>query len=1047
MAYIKLKDPTAFIVKKQVIRVEKLVGQKNKFKEVAFKKKIKLTESLRREETEESLEKYKDRGIKIKGFSIPRLGFLDSIKNFLFSVLFGALALKLLPYLPQLKGVLITTLKIGNFAIEFAGTILNAMVTFIDKVYGIIDFGKQQAKILGGDSGVKNYEKMLGMSNKVINTMLIAGMLFSDLISLKAQADSNQNAVGEIGQTVAEEIKKRQGFRASIQAAGRVIGGVAKSAGIVLLVGLASSLLGELSFQQRKFTKKLENDVAYQLKKAERDPNPITRALKLVTYNAALPGLRYFNFVSTGVGTLLDIIGAPFRYLGELVNLGIMSLTGDASGIKKQRENLGKLDARIREQIREVVNTLSLGTLAKEKGSFGSLYGSSATTAMGYASGGAVTREGQEAIGGVITRTGGKKAISRTLEIPMSPLNPGSSVGGQLNYIDPDTKEQKKSSNIETFFPNPKDSKYINSYQYLTGSYNVVSSGEFLKPFLQMPIKIIMGNGSSEGDYNSLASSVNSLFVTILRRTLVPGARKSLADELGFVDIFSWARDSIRVSMIDPVNEILKSLKEQFMLKSGDGPGLVKDAAAGSGGASDGGGGAEAGGIQDASISAGEMDLFTRMVYAEAGGEGKTGMSLVARAILNRAGLIQSGKVRPGTFNARSGSITDVIKAPVQFSPMTDGRINQKLSDSQISQAKDAITLAQNPAQLMSALKSEGLDDASIKKLVASTGFRNKSVARYDASQDVNEVNYKRHTFNTAGNRALAVPQAVAISKEGSIAGESKGSQGKTSEAANRLLKEFPQIKTKSNPQQIYASGLGFWLKKNFNVPADDGMKPGGRGDYADPPGAPYGGMESPDHGGVVASHRGRGHYLGKALDLGANGGRLGTDQDKLFPYVQKFLNTYGLNNSKTFPQTLHATGETYSPVGPRGGPDGGHNDHLHVEFKEGGPVNKTDYALTHPGEYVVDADSVKLFGIQFYDIINKVEMVSQRKNASIKLISILSEYTEDGFVNKDHYTYKFLPPEVITIPGPGFEIASSSGFGGGGGGDDDPSKDGLEQR
>jgi hypothetical protein len=74
--------------------------------------------------------------------------------------------------------------------------------------------------------------------------------------------------------------------------------------------------------------------------------------------------------------------------------------------------------------------------------------------------------------------------------------------------LDPDTKKPTKSSNIETFFPNPKDSQYINSYEYLTGSYNVVSSGEFLKPFLQMPIKMIMGNGSSEGDYNSLASSV-----------------------------------------------------------------------------------------------------------------------------------------------------------------------------------------------------------------------------------------------------------------------------------------------------------------------------------------------------------------------------------------------------------------------------------------------------------------------------------------------------------------------------------------------------------
>jgi muramidase (phage lysozyme) len=585
MAYIKPKNLSSLLIKKQTVRVEKLVGQKNKFKSIALNQKIKLRENNNRRETEESLEKYKDRGSKIKGFSTPRLGFLDSIKNFLFSVLFGSLALKLLPYLPQLKGLLITTLKVGNFAIEFAGTILNAMVTFIDKVYGIIDFGKQQAKILGGEKGVKGYENMLGMMNKVMNSVFIAGMLFSELIVIKAQADANQSAVGDIGKEVTEEIVKRQGFRQAIQGfATKIASTVAAK---VLIVGLASSLLGELSFQQRKFTKKLEGDVQNQLKEANSDPNPITRVLKLIAYNAALPGLKFYNFVSTGVGTLLDIIGAPFRYAVELLNLGIMSLTGDANGIKRQRENLGKLDARIREQIREIVNTLSLGTLAKEKGSFGSLYGSSATTAMGYASGGAVTREGQEAIGSSgITRTGGKKAISRTFEIPMSPLNPGTGIGGQMNYVDPTTGFPTPNSNIETFFPNPEDSQYINSYSYLTGSYNVVSSGEFLKPFLQMPIKMIMGNGSSEGDYNSLASSVNNLFVTILRRTLVPGTKKSLADELGFVDIFSWARDSIRASMIDPVNTLLQSLKEQFMLKSGAGPGLVKGAADGSGGAS-----------------------------------------------------------------------------------------------------------------------------------------------------------------------------------------------------------------------------------------------------------------------------------------------------------------------------------------------------------------------------------------------------------------------------------------------------------------------------
>jgi hypothetical protein len=101
----------------------------------------------------------------------------------------------------------------------------------------------------------------------------------------------------------------------------------------------------------------------------------------------------------------------------------------------------------------------------------------------------------------------------------------------------------------------------------------------------------------------------------------------------------------------------------------------------------------------------------------------------------------------------------------------------------------------------------------------------------------------------------------------------------------------------------------------------------------------------------------------------------------------------------------------------------------------KGGYIKQTGNYLTHPGEYVVDADSVKLFGIQFYDIINKVEMVSQRKNASDSLMSILSQYTEDGFPEtEDDYSYQVSSPQVIMIPGPVIEIGSSgsgSGIGG----------------
>ena len=971
MAYIKLKDPTAFIVKKQVIRVEKLVGQKNKFKEVAFKKKIKLTESLRREETEESLEKYKDRESKIKGFSTPRLGFLDSVKNFLFSVLFGSLALKLLPYLPQLKGLLITTLKVGNFAVEFAGTILNAMVTFVDKVYGIIDFGKQQIKLLGGEKAVKSYENMLGTANKLINAVLIAGMLFSDLIVTKAQVDSNQSAVGDIGKEVTEEIVKRQGFRAAIQNAGRMIGNFAKGAGVVLLVGLASSILGELTFQLRKFTKKLQNDVAYLLKEAESDKNPITKVLKLITYNAALPGLKFFNFAALGLGTLLDIIGAPFRYLSELVNLGIMSLTGDAEGIKQQRENLGKFDARIREQIREYVNTLSLGTLAKEKGSFGSLYGTGATKAMGYASGGAVTREGEEAIGGVIGRTLPKKAASRTIEIPMSPLNPGSDADGQMIYVNPTTQKPTETSNIETFFPNPEDPKYVSPYSYLTNSYSIASSGEFLKPFLQMPIKMIMGDGSSEGDYTSLAAAVNNLFVNILGRTLVPGKKTSLADELGPIDILSWAANSIKESMITPVSDLIKSLKNQFMLKSGGVTGKVNPSAQKGEGAGD----------NPLAEFAGQAQFVIgdSIAHGFAGRSGDGSDSEDTMKGRSAANVLKILKLRGDKLK---GMLID-LSTGIANSPEDYKSVGEQLSYLKSIGARVRVLGVGNPFSK----KNNGMNE-KLDQMVKSNGFyfyggfKGSADGVHGTPKDYSDLKAKhaQETGKKSGNEG----------QDGLETGKGYGSAG------SKLAGE-----------------LGRYIKKKLKSPEQFLAV-----------------TEHPEHGGVLGKHAAGGYHYqggGRAIDIGA----YTREQGPVLAVVAEFNKMKGIKPV----ELLHGKND----------PD--HGDHVHVAYKEGGPVNKTDYALTHPGEYVVDADSVKFLGINFYDIINETETAFQRKNASESLISILEQYTEDGFVeSEDDYTYQVPAPKYIYIPGQVVPIGSS-GSGGGGNGDTDPSLDGLELR
>jgi len=71
------------------------------------------------------------------------------------------------------------------------------------------------------------------------------------------------------------------------------------------------------------------------------------------------------------IGGLLDIVGAPFRYAIELLRYPFLSQKDK----EKQAENLAKLDARVRENLREGLNMITLGLAFKEKGSFGNIYG------------------------------------------------------------------------------------------------------------------------------------------------------------------------------------------------------------------------------------------------------------------------------------------------------------------------------------------------------------------------------------------------------------------------------------------------------------------------------------------------------------------------------------------------------------------------------------------------------------------------------------------------------------------------------------------------
>lgn len=978
MAYLPLKNPSVNIIKKQVIRVEKLVGEKNKFRDVTFKKQKLFNEKKEFEEREKQIETkdIKDEKEKEKQISnkipLAGLGFLDVVKNFLFKVLLGVFTIKLLPQLPKLKGLLIGAMKFSDFILQFSGSILNAFATFIDKVYQIVDFGKQQAKLLGGDKGLQDYNKTLDLANKVMNSMFIAGMLFSDLAEMDAQSSTKQQVVETIKDRVIQQGAQRAAQQAAIRGAAQF--GARAAAGTIAGIGLISSALGEGAFQLRKFTLKIQKDADNAYIDALKDKNPFMRFIKTAFYGAFVrPGMMFTNFLLNGLGTLLDVVGAPFRYAVELINYGIMMLTGDSEGIKQQRENLGKFDARIREQIREMVNTLSFGTLAKEKGSFGSLFGSDATKAMGYAEGGAISRGGTYM--GAVTRTVGKKVkAKRVVTVPTAPLQPGSDVGGMMPY------EKDKQPKIEVFYQKSSDPGNVNSFEYLKKSYEILGKTKFFHPLLEIGVKSLMGDRPAEGDFKAIGVGLNNFINEILDTTKIPGTDSSISDEIGSIDISKWVTKESKNSMMNSINSILSNLKEQLSLKRNSTKG------------------------GPVSPSAQKGEGVGSNPLAQFGGE---------------AQFVIGDSIAHG-FAGRSGNGSETSDTQVGRSAANVLKILRSKGDSLKGMLIDLSTGIANSvgdftsveAQL-SYLKSIG---ARVRVLGVAHSFSKKN-------GDINE-------------KLGQLAKKYGFYFYGGYKGSSDGIHGTATDYAElkeKIKRDTQEAALGATSSLVPAGGLKGLTDADWNELAYIVSGEAGPGDDV------YGvaanvltRVASPawpntirevgrQAGQYEAVYKGLARYDAKlAKQLKDNQGKIASAL-KVLNGRTDFKGQSELANRGAGDPMFHPKGNFYHYSSQRGkndpppnNPDQSWRKWIAAAY-HGGYIDKTQEVLTHPGEYVVDADSVKLFGIKFYDIINQVETISQRKNAANSLISILSQYTEDGFPETEE-DYTYYAPEKSTI-------------------------------
>ena len=387
--------------------------------------------------------------------------------------------------------------------------------------------------------------------------------------------------------------------------------------------------------------------------------------------------------------------------------------------------------------------------------------------------------------------------------------------------------------------------------------------------------------------------------------------------------------------------------------------------------------------VADAEIaSASELDLFKRLVAAEAETEGILGMALVARSVLNRTGLIQSGKASTGTFLAKNDTITGVIMGRNQYQPISDGRINNNFGPITLENAEKAIKLAQSINELKASLRAEGYDQGDIAKLISATGFRT-GAAFNDPSQNVNVVKFKNHYFNTAGNTELIVSKAnintastsSPTSPPGSIPGQiSAGTGG-------------PMVRSARGTK--LAGDLGRYIYKTL----EPDRRGDGGGDFS------YA-SEHPDFGGVRKRSYASWHNVDRAIDIGGFWPR---DQKKIIAKVLEFNRMRGVQPV----EFLYG-----KPGTPRSGT---HGDHVHVAYEKGGVT--------------LDEPHLALIGEKGKEIV--IDNDSSIAEVTPMLLAINAAKTKQGVLDaiRDYAPYDALAPQTILVPPP---PVSQDQYGGG---------------
>jgi len=621
-------------IEKKVIQVDKLL--KDSFllskKEDEYKRKSREKEKFEGKEKElESKKPPEVKGIKLP--SLPKMGFLGWIKNFITQTILGFFAVRLIEFLPQLLKVLPVIVKVADFFIDVGGKLLDGLVTFIDWGYKAYDATRGFAKNLFGDNGVKQFDQLSGLLNKFLNLAIIAGMV---------AAGSGGLGKGGKGAGAGAGARPRpgQGGRPRVTTSGgRGLG--------------RPDIRSPLRQRPRVTTgrggnKALLSSVRPFLK---RIPLPVIGALIDFGLSVALgesPGRAAFRAIGAGLlGAVGAAAGSVVPIAGNFIGGLLGGYVGDAIG----------------------------GAL------YDAFFGSGLTSKK---------QKGIKAAGGgkaskTPSRSIKKKKKARSISFTPRKIKPGANAGGeekvQKLFPNPDKPgglfgflgglfggNQQKQDQAKK----PTE-KSANPQEFLIKSNDVLGRTDFFGPFFTLAIKTVLGQKPDSLDYRNAGRGLNTWMQSTFRSGTLGFAGGGEVDIKQFFageDYTDVIAKSVEDSVSKEVDETIRDLAKELSLrpvgreemiqenikkmKEKEEPGLEP-------------------GAPGVTVSGGNADFWTLVAIASREDSEPQSWADVAQSIYNRAatGMYSGGKSIKGIITA-SGQYEPTFANPKDWKAISD---------------------------------------------------------------------------------------------------------------------------------------------------------------------------------------------------------------------------------------------------------------------------------------------------------------------------------------------------------------------------------------